>query len=719
MASNSSLALLVTVRFLDGRYHGAGDWPPSPFRVYQALVAGVLIGQPRSRADEVAAAFGWLETLDPPVIAAPAKGPGREYRLFVPNNDSDTIGGDPARVAKIRSTKLVAPRILKSDAALHYLWQFGEAHRDHAATVAALAKRIYQLGRGVDMAFATGEVLPPSAAQERLTAYHGSIHRPSAQGVGGVTLRSPTRGSFHSLRHRHRAMSARQLGGHLHQVSPPRFRLRRYDARPHRLLFDIMRSGDDSFRPVPLTRTAGLAEQVRDLLAEGLAGFVDRKVIERVVIGRAAGEVEKALRLRIVPLPSIGFEHADRAIRRVLIEVPPDCPISVREIEWAAGMVQLTMGDARDASAHDHSQLLRAADRAMLTHYGIGDAGVAVARVWRTVTPAVLSVPGRRLQPEGGREAREAAAGHATRQAARHAGISAPIEAVRVQREPFDPRGTATKDFLVPSRFACRNLHHAEITFRHSCAGPIVIGDGRYLGLGLMQPVRDSFPGLLALTVVSPMVAVARAPQIVRAVRRALMAVSRDDHGNVPRLFSGHESDGSPARSGRHEHVFIAGDDADGDARIDRIVAAAPWICDRTAIASAADRKRFHEAVSAIATVRAGALGIIRLNSARPLVADDPLLGPSRLWASRTPYSPTRLAGLRKDARQTVALDLVEECQRRGFPRPHVDVLSLTGNPSGRGIVAHARLRFNVSVNGPLLLGYESHLGAGLFGAVE
>ena len=39
--------LLLTVRFLDDRYHGLLDrggpveWPPSPFRLFQALVAGV------------------------------------------------------------------------------------------------------------------------------------------------------------------------------------------------------------------------------------------------------------------------------------------------------------------------------------------------------------------------------------------------------------------------------------------------------------------------------------------------------------------------------------------------------------------------------------------------------------------------------------------------------------------------------------------------------
>ena len=39
--------LLLSIRFLDDRYHGLtnngekAEWPPSPFRVFQALVAGI------------------------------------------------------------------------------------------------------------------------------------------------------------------------------------------------------------------------------------------------------------------------------------------------------------------------------------------------------------------------------------------------------------------------------------------------------------------------------------------------------------------------------------------------------------------------------------------------------------------------------------------------------------------------------------------------------
>ena len=98
--------LLITVRFHDGRYHGTGDWPPSPARLFQALVAG--IGQRGPLGDDVSEPLEWLERLSPPVIAAPVmdeKG-GRAVTNYVPNNELDAVDGDPRRIGSIRAAKV-------------------------------------------------------------------------------------------------------------------------------------------------------------------------------------------------------------------------------------------------------------------------------------------------------------------------------------------------------------------------------------------------------------------------------------------------------------------------------------------------------------------------------------------------------------------------------------------------------------------------------------
>jgi CRISPR-associated protein Csb2 len=56
--------LLISVRFHDGRYHGRLDWPPSPARLFQALVAGVA--QDDMLPEEDRRALLWFESSNRP-----------------------------------------------------------------------------------------------------------------------------------------------------------------------------------------------------------------------------------------------------------------------------------------------------------------------------------------------------------------------------------------------------------------------------------------------------------------------------------------------------------------------------------------------------------------------------------------------------------------------------------------------------------------------------
>ena len=60
--------LRVTIEWLEGRYHGE-EWPPSPSRRFQAMVAG--LGPWRGLDPAIDAALRHLETLGPPAITAP------------------------------------------------------------------------------------------------------------------------------------------------------------------------------------------------------------------------------------------------------------------------------------------------------------------------------------------------------------------------------------------------------------------------------------------------------------------------------------------------------------------------------------------------------------------------------------------------------------------------------------------------------------------------
>jgi hypothetical protein len=93
-------------------------------------------------------------------------------------------------------------------------------------------------------------------------------------------------------------------------------------------------------------------------------------------------------------------------------------------------------------------------------------------------------------QNAAARVVRERAA-EAVTKTLRFSNVRARVESVRVQREPFDSRGEPAEAFVVGTRFEKRRLWHVEITFDSPVMGPLVIGDGRFLGLGVMAPVGN------------------------------------------------------------------------------------------------------------------------------------------------------------------------------------------------------------------------------------
>lgn len=714
-------ALLLSIRFHDGRYHGAGDWPPAPARLFQALVAGTARGF--QLADEDVMALEWLETLGAPVIAAPTVREGQSFTNFVPNNDLDKYGGDPRKIGEIRTSKTVRPHMFNAETPLLFIWTFDSdpPSEGHARTICQIAERLYQLGRGVDMAWAWGELLDADEVEARLARHGGAVYRPSKSGTDKALL-CPAKGSLASLKARYDANRARftytgnqQL---FSQPPKPRFAKIAYDAPTGHFLFEIREAtSDEFFAPWPSPKAAELVVALRDKAADRLKNVLPEEAgkIDRVLIGRGATEADKAARVRIVPLPSIGHVHADRGIRRVLVEIPPNCPLRADDVIWAFSGLE-----DDPATGEILWNLIQAEEKRMLGHYGISDSEQDACRIWRTVTPAALPVMRTGRGTTGAKRIKgEAKAARAVMQALRHAGVTVPAESIRVQREPFDHNGARAEDFGVPGRFAARGLHHVEIAFAQAVRGPLVIGNGRYLGLGLMAPREDIWHDVFAFALPAE-VNVSDARALLLAVRRALMALSKEGSGRVPRLFSGHEDNGPPARSGRHEHVFLAADGVGSDGFITRFIVAAPWAADRRIKPCRDGRRRFDETTRRLTELRAGRLGRFDHLTAEPVADGDPLLGPASTWIGETPYVATRNLKKRDDLAATVKMDMAAECHRRGLPMPRsVDVLDVNAGPRGGRPHANLRLQFATAIWGPILLGRDSHTGGGLFHALS
>jgi CRISPR-associated protein Csb2 len=729
----SARALLLAVRLLDGRYHGVGDWPPAPFRLFQALVAGAYGGRWRAEPETVQqqkdAAFTWLEGLDPPHIAAPAKLDGRGTTYFVPNNDLDAVGGDPQRVAEIRAGKVVRPILFTTDTPFLYAWPF-DGDDTRARLLCELTARLHTLGHGIDPAFAVAEILDWTTAETRLRAHGGAIARPAEVAAGDKLVPCPMIGSLASLRTRYEAsrqrFTARREGRSVVALfrQPPKalFRGVAYDQPPQRFLFDLRPAdGARPFQPIPQDRVARVAKAVRDRIAERLTQALPGRAaeIERFVIGRGATDADKARRTRILPLPSIGMEYTDPGIRRVLIEVPPDLPIAAEDVLWSvSGQSVCDRIDPKTGEILVEGPVLAPAqDERMLRQYGIG---TPPARRWQTVTPAAL--PERRAAGRMGGEARAAAerrAAAAVANALRQAGFDPAGITVRVQSEPLHRNGLRS-DAFDPDRFDRRSLRHIEITFLRALRGPIVVGDGRWMGLGLMRRVTEQPPALHLFALEGDRIPCDQAEALARALRRAVMARVQQQLGlgePLPAFFAGHRPNGAPARSGQHQHLFFFADDGNHDGYLDRAAIIAPRLADRSL---AADHERhlhlLKSAIAKMAVLRAGCAGAPRLVPIAVPGETDPLLGRARRWVTRTCYRITRHPRDRRNAEDALRRDLLLECERRGLPRPDVEVIRVISGPRG-GISGHLSLAFSVAIAGPLLLGAGSHFGAGLFAA--
>ncbi|MDQ3340780.1 MAG: type I-U CRISPR-associated protein Csb2 [Myxococcota bacterium] len=726
--------LVLTIRLHDARFHGTPEWPPAPARVFQALVAGVARGN--SLAAAFSRAFEWLEGLPPPVIAAPAARRGSRVELFVPNNDADAVGGDPARVGEIRTKKMVQPWLLEEDAVLVYAWPTSAAN-DQVSAVVEAASSLYQLGRGVDMAWAVGETLDDEALAARLADHRGMIHRP--QGDIGERLLCPAPGSLESLVVRQRANAAKfrsegagaELRVLFSQPPKPRFLEVTYASVALRSVYVLQETGPlgemaegDRLWPWRLDRAAMLIERLRDAAADRLKEAFPEltNVVEQTLIGRKAeaeSGASRVERVRIIPLPSIGHRDVDPGIRRIAIEVPTGGPLRERDIRWAfSGLEPYD----RSTGVVDPFILAPTDDRAMLERYEAGDHGRDGARRWQTITAAVLptSAQRRRIEPtrmraeaKGAREreSEEALARDAVRTALRHVGVGARAVAISVQRAPFQARGARAEQFAEGTRFAKERLWHVDLELSEPIRGPLVIGDGRFLGLGVMAPAAD-VEGILAFSIDAEPSSIVDGDALVHALRRAVMSRVQSEIGNrhLGRYFTGHEDTGEPARSA---HLAYQWDPTRG-----RLLILAPRLVDRSTLTQAETREErdqqavLERALHGFADLRAGYVGrfrVVRCSSGET----EEYMRPSKCWISSRPYSVNRH---RKAASVTEALvaDVIQECSTRNLPRPAVTVLVSRG-VRGLGLQGMLRLEFDIAVAGPIVLGRTRHLGGGLF----
>ena len=511
--------LCLTLRFLDPvpQFHGRNDtgdpeWPPSPLRLFQAMVCaaakrwsgGLLV-------ESASAGLCSLESHLPVIVTPKIANSSFGYRMYVPNNSGDLMtaawsrGDTATTMAEYRVEKDVRPINLNGDS-IHFLFPFSADGGPSFETIQAIARSITHLGWGIDMVAGNAVLLDDDAVSK----LEGDVWHPT-MGGGGTPLRVPVNGTFDALVSKHAAFLKR-IGPDGFRPVPPlsAFQIVGYQqvkdfAQRRYVAFSILKpdiSGMRSFDP--LRRTRDVAGLVRHAAAESAhaQGWRVEKVNEFIHGKQPNGERPPSGpvspdRFQYLPLPTINPAlNRIESIRRVLVVAPPHCGT---QIDWARRNLS-----GSELIHHDEVMgvltLLPGSDW-VLKQY------LDESCSWSTVTPVIL--PGfddpdhLRKKLKQGCDAStqkrylsrlELRTEDLLRKAFRQAGFSDELMRnanVQWRDVGFRPGAEMASRYLPPENLTNSPRYHVRVTFPEPIRGPIAVGSGRFRGFGLFAKMSD------------------------------------------------------------------------------------------------------------------------------------------------------------------------------------------------------------------------------------
>lgn len=533
--------LHISVTFLQPTCHARlgkedaalNEWPPSPLRLFQAMVAGAAArwagdnssirgggetGGALAAAAPVAA-LKWLESLcasSPPTILAPRAVTGQAVPRYVPNNSADLVAakwarGDALATFEDRTKKVFRPTHLLGGSTVHYLWELkaGDQQREaaqHEPTIAAAARCIVALGWGIDAAVGDARVIDDAQA----ATLDGERWEPCPRGGDTPSLRLPVSGTLDALKSRHTAFLDRLKDGVFRPVPP----LRAFSSTTYRRASDlpprpfaafVLRpiDKDSGYAAFPAARAVHVAAMLRHAACDASRGDLDPSGWRtnhwslRYVAGHGPEDAPKRRskdddhpRFSYLPLPSIGHAHADGMIRRVLIAEPFGG--DGRSARWAAQRLAgaaLIDEDKREPVARLEPVALDEPAFASVFRLYSARAASEAMTIWTSITPVIL--PGYDDNKPAKREKLLLDCLH-------HAGIDlAAVDSIESRPSAWQPSGGGAltapiRGYKRPNYLQHLPAVHVRLTLTQRISGPLSLGAGRHCGLGVFALVREA-----------------------------------------------------------------------------------------------------------------------------------------------------------------------------------------------------------------------------------
>ena len=419
---------------------GAAEYPPSPARLVQAMLAGAY--QVGGEAIEIArAAIRFLECQKPPEIRAVEPVLGIEFEHYVHNNVVHRFDTE-----EMNTHKLLNPTLLcGSDAQVVYSWTLTD--EAPLSTLQTAFDGLFALGHGDDMAFARMvETVPPRPR-----------HYIPVRGGTDAVLRIPLPGFLADLELAHRNHDRSEVTS----VHLQAYALEENFSQLRRLAnFELRNIDNENFCAKGIKSTVTVAAWIRHTTIEALRSELSA---ERLAV--IAGHGGKNMpRLSYLPLPNVFGDHADKMIRRVCIFASPEL----------TDVIQLARNilPGRVLTDNEGNEVCRLAEARSMAVFGdYASSGTE----FETVTPVILPHHLNKNHKISQRRVNETAKWFT------EAGLPRPIAmSAEPMREKF------------PTNAYMRHLpqYAMHVRFPYSVTGPISIGLGKWSGLGMFANLQ-------------------------------------------------------------------------------------------------------------------------------------------------------------------------------------------------------------------------------------
>jgi CRISPR-associated protein Csb2 len=522
-----STHLCITVRWIGDQFHGFIDgtetleWPPAPFRLFQALVAGAYrYGLDTAKHD----ALAWIERQrTPPDVLAPVQPLiGNIFDHWVPDNDNLV----EHRRGSIRK---FCPMFLQESPAVHYVWPIDSSDQPPLAALDEITSTLSSLGWATDQAYAV--VMLVSVEEIDATILKPSaLHRflPAGKTISTYgSLRVPKQGSICDLEQVHFAnRRASQNQAERRRKKWPKIfdrilytSIERPIGRPYRA-FRLVDENGDPYR-YPHAKFIHIAGMVRHAAIElmkkdpppGREREKDPTWLETFVCGhRSNGELRHE-QLSYVPLPSIGHEHADAMIRNIMVIAPFGRDGELEHLAKRLDGAELSPQSSAEFCAQQSA--FPPSSRIFLELFNpppgkfIAKCYIEQSHNWQSVTPVILDGYNRKSKTEKP-EVVAARTKYLIQRSLARAGVEAPCEyewqAVplfknTLSAHKYDRNGHHT-GYHRPAHLRTQTAVHVRIRFgrreipdnmdsrwirlESPFPGPLTLGAGRHCGFGLM-----------------------------------------------------------------------------------------------------------------------------------------------------------------------------------------------------------------------------------------